>query len=70
MARDHKDLPYKVTIDDNNGNGDNITIILSGAAFLTSTEFKGFIMQVESLSAYFIVAQCSIRDMIKINFMT
>ena len=46
--RDVSELPYKVNFSSlSAGSGENITVSLSGSGFLTSTELKGFIMQVE-----------------------
>ena len=41
---DHSDLPYKLTLSE--GDEDSIAISITGAGFLTSKQFKGFIIQV------------------------
>ena len=56
-GRDHSDLPYKLTLSETSE--DDIAITLTGAGFLTSKQFKGFIIQVRRG-----------HEMIKINFIT
>ena len=45
-GRDHSDLPYKLTLSETDE--DRIAISITGAGFLTSKQFKGFIIQVRS----------------------
>ena len=46
-VRDHRDLPYKLTLSGNKlFSNESLTITISGANSLLSTEFKGFIIQV------------------------
>ena len=44
--KDHEEIPYKLTV--SSGRDGNITLTISGAEFLTTTEFKGFIIQVQN----------------------
>ena len=48
-GRDHSDLPYKLTLSETSE--DDIAITLTGAGFLTSKQFKGFIIQVSPKEA-------------------
>ena len=48
--KDNDEIPYKLTV--SNGRDGNITVTISGAEFLTSTEFKGFIIQVTTVDKY------------------
>ena len=57
---DHSDLPYKLTLSESDE--DSIAISITGAGFLTSKQFKGFIIQVRSSERS--------HEMIKINFIT
>ena len=51
-ARDHRDLPYKLTLSGNKlFSNESLTITISGANSLLSTEFKGFIIQVEFMKS-------------------
>ena len=54
---DHSDLPFKLTLSE--GDEDSLAISITGAGFLTSKQFKGFIIQVRRG-----------HEMIKINFIT
>ena len=49
--RDVGELPYKVLLSSQRVfGGEKVTISLTGSGFLTSTELKGFLMQVCSVS--------------------
>ena len=49
-ASDSQSLPFKLNLSKTqiSSDGDNITVTLIGTGFLTATEFRGFIIQVNS----------------------
>ena len=59
--KDNDEIPYKLTV--SNGRDGNITVTISGAEFLTSTEFKGFIIQVTD-KYYIVICDCDIKSIL------